>query len=119
MEVSVGVGVSAGGSGVGCGGTGMPVGDGVTVAMTTAVGVTALVGVKVGLSVLVGVGVGWERATALHPIITRVRKRYPTKIFRNIEFALFWDRAVSATIRAHTSRFTLQKALQVVGAYWP
>jgi uncharacterized oligopeptide transporter (OPT) family protein len=57
--------------------------------MTTAVGVTALVGVKVGLGVLVGVGVGWERATALHPITTRVRKTYPTRILRNIKLTLF------------------------------
>jgi uncharacterized oligopeptide transporter (OPT) family protein len=64
----------------------MSVGNGATVAMTTAVGVTALVGVKVGLGVLVGVGVGWERAIALHPITTRVRKTYPTRILRNIKF---------------------------------
>jgi hypothetical protein len=54
--------------------------------MTTAVGETALVGVKVGLGVLVGVGVGWGRATAPHPITTKVRKTYPTKIFRNMKF---------------------------------
>jgi hypothetical protein len=88
---SVGVGVSVGGSGVGTGGTGMPVGKGVAVAIATSAGVPALVGVKVGLSVLVGVGVGWERARALHPIPTRVKKTYPTKIFRNIKFASSWN----------------------------
>ena len=67
-------------------GSGVSIGRGVSVATTTAVGATALVGVKVGLGVLVGVGVGWERATVPHPITTRVRKRYPTKIFRNIKF---------------------------------
>jgi uncharacterized oligopeptide transporter (OPT) family protein len=60
--------------------------------MTSGVGVTALVGVKVGLGVLVGVGVGWERAIALHPIRTSVKKRYPTKIFRSIKLTSFWNR---------------------------
>jgi hypothetical protein len=65
---------------------GVSVGGGVSVGTITGVGVRALVGVKVGLGVLVGVGVGWERAIALHPITTRVRKTYPTKIFRNMKF---------------------------------
>jgi uncharacterized oligopeptide transporter (OPT) family protein len=84
VSVAAGAGVSVG--------SGVSVGNGVAVVTTTAVGVTALVGVKVGLGVLVGVGVGWERAIALHPIATNVRKRYPTKSFRNMTFTLFWSR---------------------------
>lgn len=84
--LSVGTGVSVvAGAGVSVG-SGVSVGNGVAVAMTTAVGVTALVAVKVGLGVLVGVGVGWVKAIALHPIPTRIKKRYPTKILRNMNF---------------------------------